>query len=202
MGSSSRSEQRFGMLVAMKKPVLIVIDMLNDFLDRWEAARKEELVQAINELVVIVRNAGHPVLWVRQEFEPDLRDAFPEMKAKGIQITIKGTPGAQILSDLAISPSDPVIVKKRYSAFFGTNLDEVLNQFHPDSIILAGINTHACVRMTAIDAYQRDWPVILASDCVDSYDREHHDITLRYIKDKLAAVLTNREIAAALAPVK
>ncbi len=202
MGSSSRSEQRFGMLVAMKKPVLIVIDMLNDFLDRWEAARKEELVQAINELVVIVRNAGHPVLWVRQEFEPNLRDAFPEMKAKGIQITIKGTPGAQILSDLAVSPSDPVIVKKRYSAFFGTNLDEVLNQFHPDSIILAGINTHACVRMTAIDAYQRDWPVILASDCVDSYDREHHDITLRYIKDKLAAVLTNKEIAAALAPVK
>ena len=190
------------MLVAMKKPVLIVIDMLNDFLDRWEAARKEELVQAINELVVIVRNAGHPVLWVRQEFEPNLRDAFPEMKAKGIQITIKGTPGAQILSDLAVSPADPVIVKKRYSAFFGTNLDEVLNQFHPDSIILAGINTHACVRMTAIDAYQRDWPVILASDCVDSYDREHHDITLRYIKDKLAAVLTNREIAAALAPVK
>lgn len=202
MGSSSRSEQRFGMLVAMKKPVLIVIDMLNDFLDRWETARKEELVLSINDLVEIVRKSGHPVLWVRQEFEPDLRDAFPEMKAKGIQITIKGTPGAQILSDLAISPSDPVIVKKRYSAFFGTNLDEVLNQFHPDSIILAGINTHACVRMTAIDAYQRDWPVILASDCVDSYDREHHDITLRYIKDKLAAVLTNREIAAALAPVK
>ena len=202
MGSSSRSEQRFGMLVAMKKPVLIVIDMLNDFLDRWETARKEELVLSINDLVGIVRNSGHPVLWVRQEFEPDLRDAFPEMKAKGIQITIKGTPGAQILSDLAVSPSDPVIVKKRYSAFFGTNLDEVLNQFHPDSIILAGINTHACVRMTAIDAYQRDWPVILASDCVDSYDREHHDITLRYIKDKLAAVLTNREIAAALAPVK
>jgi nicotinamidase-related amidase len=185
----------------MKRPVLIVIDMLNDFLDRWETMRKKELIQSINDLVGLVRTSGHPVVWVRQEFEPDLQNASPEMKAKGIRITIKGTAGCQILSELAVAPSDPVIVKKRYSAFFGTNLDEVLNRLHPDSIILAGINTHACIRMTAIDAYQRDWPVILASDCVASYDLAHHDITLRYMKDKLAAVLTNRELRSALTPV-
>lgn len=182
----------------MKRPVLIVIDMLNDFLDTWDVGRVEELVQSINDLVGMVRNAGHPVLWVRQEFEPDLRDAFPEMRAKGTHITIKGTAGCQILSQLAVAASDPVIVKKRYSAFFGTNLDELLRQLRPDSLILAGINTHACLRMTAIDAYQRDWPVILAYECVDSYDREHHDVTLRYMKDKLAAVLTNQEIESAL----
>jgi isochorismate hydrolase len=65
-------------------------------------------------------------------------------------------------------------------------------------LILAGINTHACIRTTAIDAYQRDWKVILASDCVDSYDREHHDISLRYMKDKVASVMSNQEISAAL----
>lgn len=182
----------------MKRPVLIVIDMLNDFLDSWDAARKEELVGAINNLVNIIRISGHSVVWVRQEFEPDLRDAFPEMRAKGIHITIKGTAGCQILSQLAVAPSDPVIVKKRYSAFFATNLDEVLDGLQPDSIILAGINTHACIRTTAIDAYQRDWPVVLASDCIDSYDREHHDVSLRYMKDKIAVVMKNQEIRAAL----
>ena len=183
---------------SMKRPVLIVIDMLNDFLDSWDAARKEELVGAINNLVNIIRISGHSVVWVRQEFEPDLRDAFPEMRAKGIHITIKGTAGCQILSQLAVAPSDPVIVKKRYSAFFATNLDEVLDGLQPDSIILAGINTHACIRTTAIDAYQRDWPVVLASDCIDSYDREHHDVSLRYMKDKIAVVMKNQEIRAAL----
>jgi nicotinamidase-related amidase len=186
----------------MQKPILIVIDMLNDFLDSWDAARKEELVGAVNSLVSIIRVAGHSVLWVRQEFEPDLRDAFPEMKAKGIHITIKGTTGCQILSQLAFVPPDPVIVKKRYSAFFATNLDEVLDRLQPDSIILAGINTHACIRTTAIDAYQRDWRVILASDCIDSYDREHHDVSLRYMKDKIAVVMTNQEIGATLNPVE
>jgi isochorismate hydrolase len=91
-----------------------------------------------------------------------------------------------------------VVVKKRYSAFFGTELDEILAQLKPDAIILSGINTHACVRTTAIDAYQRDWPVVLALDGIDSYDREHHEVSVRYMKDKLARVMTNREIESAL----
>jgi nicotinamidase-related amidase len=182
----------------MKTPVLIVIDMLNDFLADWETGRRQALVEAINDLVQIMRRHSHPIIWVRQEFEPDLRDAFPEMRAKGIHINIKGTPGCEILPELHFAAPDTVIVKKRYSAFFGTALDGILAELSPDSIILAGINTHACIRTTAIDAYQRDWPVVLALDCIDSYDREHHDVSLRYMKDKLAKALTNSEIESAL----
>jgi nicotinamidase-related amidase len=182
----------------MKSPVLIVIDMLNDYLTHWEPGRRNKLTQAINELVRIMRSYSHPIIWIRQEFEPDLSDAFPEMKAKGIRVTVKGTAGCQIVPELDLDPTDTVLVKKRYSAFFGTVLDETLARIKPDAIILAGINTHACIRTTVIDAYQRDWPVVLASDCIDSYDREHHEISLKYMRDKLAKVLTNREIESAL----
>jgi nicotinamidase-related amidase len=182
----------------MKKPVLIVIDMLEDFLKGWDASRRLSLVESVNELVSIARDVSCPVVWVRQEFEPDLRDAFPEMRAMGIRITIKGTSGCQIVSGLAVSPLDTILVKKRYSAFFGTNLEETLERLQSDVVILAGINTHACIRTTAIDAYQRDWRVVLASDCVDSYDREHHDISLRYMKDKIADVMSNQEIRISL----
>jgi maleamate amidohydrolase len=68
------------------------------------------------------------------------------MNAKGIRITIKGTQGCQIVSELAVALSDLVIIKKRYSAFYGTTLDETLAWLLPDAIILAGINTHACIR--------------------------------------------------------
>ena len=182
----------------MQKPVLLVIDVVNDYLEKWEASRRNQLICAINELVHIMRRAYCPVIWVRQEFEPDLRDAFPEMKAKAIYATVKGTPGAQFDSQLAVAPSDVLIVKKRYSAFFGTDLDEILRRMQPDTIVLAGINTHACIRTTAIDAYQRDWAVVLATDCIGSYDSEHHDVTLKYMKDKIATLLTNREIDVAL----
>lgn len=48
--------------------------------------------------------------------------------------------------------------------------------------------------MSAIDAYQRDWEVIIASDCVGSYDRGYHDVSLRYMKDKIAGVMSNEDI--------
>ena len=178
----------------MKRPVLIVIDMLQDFLKDWDPKHRQCLLDSTNELLSIARNAACPVIWVRQEFEPDLRDAFPEMKAKRIHITIRGTPGCQIVPELSAAPSDTVVIKKRYSAFFGTNLDEIIDRLQPDALILAGINTHACIRTTAIDAYQRDLRVVLASDCVGSYDREHHDVSLRYMQNRIADLMSNQEI--------
>jgi nicotinamidase-related amidase len=182
----------------MQKPALLVIDMLNDFLERWEPLQREGLIRAINELVATMRKRSRPVIWVRQEFEADLNDASTEIRERGIRVTIKGTAGSRINSQLDVDPSDTVVVKKRYSAFFGTDLDEILDRLGPDGIVLAGINTHACIRTTAIDAYQRDWRVILATDCIDSYDREHHHVTLKYMKDKIALLKTNREIDAML----
>jgi len=127
----------------MRRPVLIVIDMLNDFLESWASAPREELIQSTNSLIGLMRQRGYPLVWIRQEFEPDLRDAFREMRAKRIRITIKGTYGCQIASELTVAPSDHVIIKKRYSAFYGTSLDQELEQLKPDALILAGINAHA-----------------------------------------------------------
>ena len=182
----------------MVRPLLLVIDMQNDFLDRWPAPARETLLRSTRDLVSLIRSHGYPVVWVRQEFEADLSDAFRGMKSKRISITIKGTPGCEIAAQLPVAGSDPVIVKKCFSAFFRTKLDDVLAELRPDTLILAGINTHACIRTTAIDAYQRDWPVIIASDCVGSYDEEHHAITLRYLQREIARAKSNQEIRGAL----
>jgi len=186
----------------MQRSALIVIDMLNDFLDQWPLPSRQRLTASINELAGIMREFGCPVIWVRQEFEPDLRDAFPEMRAKGIRKTIKDTPGCEMVPELVVAPTEPVVVKKRYSAFFNTVLDTTLARLEPDSLTLAGINTHACVRMTAVDAYQRDWPVVLAADCIDSYDREHHEISIRYMQGKIARLMNNHEIREELATAR
>ena len=52
--------------------------------------------------------------------------------------------------------------------------------------------------MTGIDRYQREWKVIAASDCVDSYDREHREISMKYMKDKIASIMTNEEMRKSL----
>jgi len=177
---------------------LIVIDMLCDFLDRWDEAARDKIIVQTNALISAFRQHGHPIIWVRQEFRADLSDAFLEMRDKQISITIEGTRGAEIHPDLRQQPGDVVILKKRYSAFFNTNLDQTLSELHPSVLVLAGINTHACIRMAAIDAYQRDYRVIIATDCTGSHDDEHARISLTYMQDRIARLSSNTGIISAL----
>ena len=175
---------------------LLIIDVLVDFFERVPelSAQREHFVSATNHLSAAFRSPGQPVIWVRQEFRPDLSDAFLDMRRRGISITIAGTEGASILPELTRAPTDHVVVKKRYSAFFGTELDALLATLGVRELVLAGVNTHACVRTTAIDAYQRDLDVTLASECVGSYDDEHHNVTMKYLDGKIARLASSSEI--------
>ena len=180
--------------------VTLIIDMQKDFFAHERLSRhRAVLTQKVNELVSICRNSAVPIVWVKQEFAPDLSDAMPQARKKGIHTVIAGTPGAAILSQLDYQPSDHLVVKKRYSAFFGTTLDELLTRLGPDHLIVAGINTHACVRTAVVDAYQRDYEVMLARDCIDSYDAEHHEISWKYMDGKLGKGMSNEEIRSVLA---
>jgi maleamate amidohydrolase len=170
-------------------PMLLIIDMLNDFLDRWSGGDRAMLVRGVRSLLDLFRPKRYPIVWVRQEFKVDLSDAFLEMRRKDLRITIAGTPGAKIVAELIPSSDDHHVIKKRYSAFFGTNLDQLIAAHGVDTLVLTGINTHACVRMTAIDAYQRDLNVIIPREAVGSYDREHSDVSLRYMDGKIASVV-------------
>ena len=99
----------------MSRSAFLVIDMLNDFfLEEPLSSRRSGLVSAINDLVRIFRENGQPIIWVRQEFKPDLSDAFLAMRKEDTRITIAGTDGAQILPELDVQPADHVIVKQRF----------------------------------------------------------------------------------------
>jgi len=181
----------------MNLPIaLVVIDMLVDFFDRQPAlsSQRARLVERINQLIRTFRGVVQPVIWIRQEFKPDLSDCFLDMRRRNIRITIAGSEGCRIFPELEQAEHDHVVVKKRYSAFFRTNLDEILAVLKPATLVVAGINTHACVRTTVVDTYQRDYDVILASECIASHDAEHHLVTLRYLDGKMARLMNNAGI--------
>lgn len=178
----------------------LIIDMQVDFFAHERLVqRRAKLARSVNELVAICRHSGVNVVWVKQEFSPDLSDATLEARRKRMRVVISGTPGASILPELDFRSSDHLIIKKRYSAFFRTKLDELLATLGATTLIVAGINTHACVRMAVVDAYQRDHEVILARECIESYDAEHHDVSWRYMEGKLGRSMGNEQIRTALA---
>ena len=169
--------------------------MLNDFfLDGRLMERREKLCGKINDLINWGRQHKLKIVWVRQEFKEDLSDAFLTMRKKGIRKTLANTEGSRILDELIPIEGDVEIIKKRYSAFYKTDLEEILHEGGIQQLILCGINTHACVRVTAIDAFQRDFEISIATDCVESYDEEHHDVSLRYLGKEMARLLANYQI--------
>jgi maleamate amidohydrolase len=177
--------------------VALVIDMQTDFFGHPRLSLlRPALVAHTNTLTAMARNADVPIVWIRQEFATDLSDASLEVRRSQTRVVIAGTPGADLLPELHVHATDHFVVKKRYSAFFGTNLESLLDQLHCDRLIVAGVNTHACIRTSVIDAYQRDFDVILAKDCIDSLDREHHEVSWRYMDGKLGRGMANEQILA------
>lgn len=176
-------------------PVFLFIDLLEDFFAKPPLSeRREDLSRAVNDLASFARHQDFPVIWVRQEFEPDLSDAFRSMRETDTRITIRGTPGCELIQDIERQPGDVEVVKKRYSAFFGTQLAPLLERVRCSHLVISGVNTHACVRATAVDAFQMDYKVILALDAIASYDDEYHRESIRYLAQAIGQPLHNAEI--------
>ncbi|EGQ8305323.1 cysteine hydrolase family protein [Vibrio parahaemolyticus] len=176
--------------------LLLIIDMQEDFFQQGRLAEKRaEITNSLNELVVAFREENQTIIWVRQVFKADLSDTYLALRKSTQQWTIEGTSGCTLLSELIPQPEEHEIIKKRYSAFFRTELDEVLANIAPSEIVIAGVNTHACIRVTAIDAYQRDYQLVLAKECIDSYDQGCHDESFSYLVNSgIGLPLANNQI--------
>lgn len=79
-----------------------------------------------------------------------------------------------------LSPLDGefTIVKRRYSCFFGTDLEILLKGLHIETLILMGALTNVCVHYTALDAHQRDYHFHVIEDCCIGSDWEAHHAAL------------------------
>jgi nicotinamidase-related amidase len=177
------------------KAAILIIDVLQDFFNEGRLKdHRSQLTSNINSLTEFARTNQTPVIWVRQEFKDDLSDAFMTMRKKNIKKTIENTPGCQLLPELVVDPTDKEVIKKRYSAFYNTNLEGMLKELQIDTLVVAGINTHACIRMAAIDAYQRDLELIIATDCIDSWSEKFQEATLEYITESISIAMNNSEL--------
>jgi nicotinamidase-related amidase len=177
------------------KMALLIIDLQQEFFEKGRLKKhRQKLVKNTNQLVAAAHKNKVPVIWVKQEFEKDLSDAPLYNRKNNKPITIAGTPGAEWLPELNQKKSDYFLIKKRFSAFFKTRLDVQLKKQQVNCLIIVGINTMSCVRVTAIDAYERDYEVILALDCVDAYDLEQHNNSIKYLQYAVAKGEKNNSI--------
>ena len=108
---------------------------------------------------------------------------------------MEGSAGTQIIPAL-YRPGDYVVNnKKRYSAFYMTDLEFVLKNLSIDTVILTGINTSSCCLATAFEATVRDYRVIMLEDCMDSMDgRDFHDAAVKIMRRIIGQVMMSDEL--------
>lgn len=127
---------------------------------------EEGLVSRISHCLSAARSQGIPVIHVITQYQPDKSD-WPVVWSDRDELwCIRDTDGARIMDGLEPIDDEPVIVKTRFTAFYGTSLDSCLLEHHIQGIALAGYASDVCVRMTAMDAYNRGIPTTILSDCV------------------------------------
>jgi nicotinamidase-related amidase len=106
---------------------------------------------------------------------------------------IRGTWGAEIAPELLPAATDYSLTKRRYSAFFGTELEALLRELRVDTVLLTGVATNGCVRHTAADAFFHGFTVVVVTDCVESRDEESQQLGL----DQMARAYGARLLPAA-----
>ncbi|HXF71188.1 MAG TPA: isochorismatase family cysteine hydrolase [Actinomycetota bacterium] len=159
---------------------LVVIDMLNDFVTGKIAnPRAERIIPTISDLLGRARadREGWLVVYANDAHLP----GDFELRVWG-EHAMAGTPGAEIIPELAAREGDFVLPKRTYSAFHETGLDPLLRAHGVDTLVLAGQHTNICIRHTTADAFFRGYRVIVPEDAVEAMSEEDHEGGLRYLE--------------------
>lgn len=168
------------------RPALIVIDIQAEtFYDRTDEAipsmpgyadRMTEARVAIDE----ARARGIPVIFIQEVHRPDLVDFGRELDGSEDVHCIETDPGTAIaVEEMGFLPTDYLIKKRRYSAFFGTDFEILLRGLKIDTLLLCGGLTDVCVHYTFVDGHQSDYFCRVIEDCVAGSSEQAHEASLR-----------------------
>lgn len=164
-------------MIDPRKAALIIIDMQNGFIDPASALCVEgaaATVPACSRALDRARSLGMPVFHVVREYAEDGSDVEAvrhDAWRDGGRPVSRACANPHSLDEpapLAPQPGDRVIVKPRFSAFFNTNLDNVLHRLDVGTVVLTGTTTPNCIRTTCYDALSLDYNVAIIEDCTSS----------------------------------
>lgn len=183
------------------KPVLLLVDLQHDYLRAPDLAPHANALTAQAALLLSgFRQATLPVVhaWTTVDRAPD--DRMPHWKARNQWQCVRGTEGHLPPEALRPLPSESVVHKQFFSAFGAPELDGILARTGADTVVLAGLHLHACLRATALDGYQRGFHVWMADDAVASDDPVHAAITRRYLSARAIRFLPVSQLLRGLQP--
>lgn len=177
-------------VVKVERRVLIVVDMLNDFVKKDGAlycgSSADSIVPFVVGKVGEFISRGLPVIFIA-----DAHDTKDLEFKKFPPHCIYGSEGAAIIDDIKALVEEYSfaikVPKNRFSGFFRTNLNEILRDLKPETVEVVGLCTNICVMYTVEELCNRDYHVVVYRDGVASFDPEAHQWALKQMAVVLGA---------------
>jgi len=174
--------------VELIDPGLLVVDMQNDFLIPRGLLRLwggGAIVPNVVRLSDAFRVSGRPVYLTRHAYEdPEVDGGLTARwwgSRRGPMLLREGTWHSEIHNLILTGPQDRVIVKRRYSAFLGTELDMLLRRAGVRDLVIAGVATDICCLATALDAFSRDYNTLVVLDATGGTSEAAHLFALQNV---------------------
>lgn len=179
----------------MKKTALLIVDMVKDFTDPEGLVfypQNRQILPKIRKVLDKCREHDCLVVFLQHCNRKDKEDRrIASMRPN----CIEGTEGIKIDPMLPVDEKkDYVIRKRRYSGFFGTDLDLVLRENHIENLIIVGTKTNCCIRATVTDAFYLDYNGIVISDCVATNSDVVNEVHLQDISKYLGQVMDSETL--------
>lgn len=190
-----------------KSTALILIDMINAVAKGGNEPpynvppNRQTVIDNFVRLVARCREVGTPIIYITTYRRPDNSDApmtVADVGGGGGVPMLEGTPAVEVIDELAPQPGDYVVVKPRFSAYYGTNMDNILKSLGTETILVGGISTQRSVEGTARDAKNRDTQCVVVSDCCTAGEEDVHQMTIDHVLPLLVRVRNTDEVIAAL----
>ncbi len=142
---------------------LVVIDPQADFMPMVEGGPDTALA-AMGRLLEAARAGGRPVVVTQEVHRPGRVDFGRELDGDEPVHCVEGTAGAELVGVFDPLPGESLVRKRRYSAFFATDLDLLLRGLGVDTIVVCGFLADVCVHYTCADAHQLDYRLRLVPE--------------------------------------
>ncbi|MNM71746.1 Maleamate amidohydrolase [compost metagenome] len=181
------------MMNTIDNAAIIVIDMQYDFVGENAVIPCKSdgaFIDSTRRFLEYARESGVPVIYTQEIHRKNHIDFGRELDRSEPIHCLEGSAGVEIIEELKPQPVDYVIQKRRYSAFFQTDLEVLLKGLGVNTIILTGAATDVCVRATATDAQQHDYFVYVPRECVAGTTLKQHEAALEHIDYVLGQVVS------------
>lgn len=181
---------------------LIVIDLQKGIIGQGERDPHSpaEVLERSVRLIEAFRKAGGLVVLVRVAFAKDYGDTLKQPTDEVVRRPEGGLPAewSELAPELAVQPTDLVVTKRQWGAFYGTGLEADLRRRGIGAIVLCGIATNYGVESTGRDAWERGFEVVFAEDAMTSSPPGAHAFSVKTVFPRIGRVRSSEQVIASL----